>query len=137
MKNSLTALIPAVLIALLSANLHAQEAFWCGGDLTKLIGPEAEEELQAALEQTCGAIMGALFTSGSTGAGEPATGVLVYDPEEVWAGYTLLSSLGGHLDPDTGQTCLRRVRQARGATHRVRLRFHPVPARQQREHQHR
>lgn len=83
--------------------IRAQESFWCGGDLTKVIDPNQADTLQAALQQIHGAISGGMFSRGARNNQEtPLTGVVRYDRSRTWDGYTLLCSMGGHVDPTTG-----------------------------------
>lgn len=90
---------------LLPVTLQAQESFWCGGDLTNILDPNQADALQAVLQEAYNAILGSFFTVAIDDSTEPPpTGVLVHKPEKTWAGYTLLSSLGGHYDPNADVT---------------------------------
>lgn len=95
-----------VLLGLVLAPIaaQAQEIFWCGGEITNMIDPNQADELQTALVQIHGAVRGGLFFLGGRNPEEtPQTGVVRHDPDRAWDGYTLLSSMGGYVDPDTGE----------------------------------
>lgn len=97
--------IAGVLLAslLLPAALWGQEFFWCGGDITNLLDPNQTEALQAALQQAHRTISWGMFARGMRNEDEtPLTGVVRYDPSKAWDGYTLLCTMGGYVDPDTG-----------------------------------
>ncbi len=83
---------------------QAQEVFWCGDDITNIIDPNQSEQLQTALAQVHSAIQRGLFGLGMRIPEEtPETGVVRYDPDQTWDGYTLIASMGGYVDPDTGE----------------------------------
>jgi hypothetical protein len=108
MKKTLSTTVVALCVVsfVMVIKLQAQESFWCGGDITKLIDPNQVEDLQAALQKTHGAISRGLFVRGMRNDKEtPITGVVRYDPSKAWDGYTLLCSMGGHVNPDTGVNC--------------------------------
>lgn len=97
--------VACILLVIWVMPARAEHSFWCGDDITKSLPPEMVESFQAALEEAYAMARGSFFTRGGDGSGDPPpTGVLVHTPEKTWSGYTLLSSLGGHLDPDTGVT---------------------------------
>ncbi|MBN1507039.1 MAG: hypothetical protein JW955_09345, partial [Sedimentisphaerales bacterium] len=88
---------------LMTGVLQAQEFFWCGGDVTALLDPNQTDALQTALQQAHRTISWGMFARGMRNENEtPVTGVVRYDPAKAWDGYTLLCTMGGYVDPDTG-----------------------------------
>jgi hypothetical protein len=94
---------PLLVFLLFAVTLQAQDSFWCGGDLTNMLDPNQVDALQAALNQAKGTIQWGLFSRGMRNSEEtPLTGVVKYNPDKAWDGYTLLASMGGYVDPETG-----------------------------------
>lgn len=92
-----------VLALLLTVALQAHEAFWCGGDLKNILDPNQADALHTALNDAKGSIQSGMRSRGARNSDEtPLTGVVKYDPDKAWNGYTLLASMGGYVDPDTG-----------------------------------
>ncbi|HPC96325.1 MAG TPA: hypothetical protein PLU87_15365 [Sedimentisphaerales bacterium] len=104
MKRSRNYIAGVLLVSLLvPAALLGQEFFWCGGDITNLLDPNQTEALQTALQQAHRTISWGMFARGMRNEDEtPLTGVVRYDPSKAWDGYTLLCTMGGYVDPDTG-----------------------------------
>lgn len=104
MKPKLHIMIGLFLAVLLVPGvLAAQEFFWCGGDITEMISSEQAEALQATLTQIHGAVTRGMWARGMRNDEEtPVTGVVRYDMDKAWDGYTLLCTMGGYIDPDTG-----------------------------------
>ncbi len=104
-NRTLSAIVIVVMAVVFWPAPASSQSFWHGNNITDWLTEEETEALQTALVDAWGAIQGAWFSFGGEGTGEPIpTGVLVHDRTKTWDGYTLLSSLGGHLDEDTGIT---------------------------------
>ena len=104
MKRTLQIIVMLLLaFFMLPATLQAQDSFWCGGDLTNLLDPNQADDLQAALNQAKTTVQWGMFRLGMRNIAEtPLTGVVKYDPDKAWDGYTLLATMGGYVDPNTG-----------------------------------
>jgi hypothetical protein len=104
MKRTLQIIVMLLLVFfMLPATLQAQDSFWCGGDLTNLLDPNQADDLQAALNQAKTTVQWGMFRLGMRNIAEtPLTGVVKYDPDKAWDGYTLLATMGGYVDPNTG-----------------------------------
>lgn len=98
-------IIVGLLVAsqLFTGSLARGQSFWCGGDLTKILDPNQADTLQTALQETQRTLQWSMFAIGMRNPEEtPTTGVVVYDPEKAYDGYTLLATMGGYVDPETG-----------------------------------
>jgi hypothetical protein len=102
-KRTSVLFVLTITVGFLSSPAYSQ-SFWCGDDIADWLSPEEAEALHAALAEAKSAVSNAWRTSGDVGTETIPTGVLVHKRIKTWDGYTLLSSLGGHLDPDTGVT---------------------------------
>jgi len=105
MKTAHFYIATSLFIACFLTSSAYSQGFWCGDNITDSLSPEVVESLEGALMDAWGTIQGEWFSFSSEGPVDPPpTGVLVHIPEKTWPGYTLLSSLGGHYDPETDIT---------------------------------
>ncbi len=103
-RSTFSTIVILILAATLCPSPACSQSFWNGDSISDWLSPEAADALHEALDAARNAASRVWFSGGGAGAEEPPTGVLVHDPTKTWDGYTLLSSLGGHLDEDTGVT---------------------------------
>jgi hypothetical protein len=115
MKRQFTKMVSVLFVLTITAVFLLPPAyshsFWYGDKITDNLDPNTAQALHDYLKDE---IVPRLWTLDGTLMGitgvlscpnnnpDNHEGVTVYKPEKCWNGYTLLNSLAGHLDPDSG-----------------------------------